>query len=128
MRKVIRGRVFDTGTACKVGYWWNGWGGRDYRSETLYRKRNGEYFLHVEVGEFDISEHISPVGYDLAREWAERSLDADEYEAEFGTPDEGSEHDLHVIVSESAWQALSRAASSGGTSVRAVVERLASTL
>lgn len=141
MRKVIRGKLYDTETAARVAESERGYVSElDYTRETLYRKRTGEYFIHGyghaaspyarRVGDatWGAGEAISPLTYDEARDWAERSLSADEYEREFGIPDEGAEHDLHVIVSEAAWQSLSRAASSDGTTVRAVIERLAATL
>lgn len=128
MRKVIKGKLYDTDKASQVAYWSNGWGGNDYRNATLYRKRTGEYFLHRQHGEYGGSESIEPLSYDDAQTWMESHADADEYEAEFGMPDEGAEHDLHVIISETAWQSLSRSAASDGVTVRAVIERLASTL
>ena len=141
MRKVINGKLYDTTTARHVADWSEGYPS-DFRyvSETLYRKKTGEYFVHGEGGAMSAyrescgqnqwmgGEAIRPLGYDEARAWMERHADADEYEREFGIPDEGAEHDLHVIVSEAAWQSLSRAASSDGTTVRAVIERLATTL
>ena len=141
MRKVIKGKLYDTDKATEVGDWSKG-DASDFShvSETLYRKRTGEYFVHGEGGpmsryaescgqnQWRGGEAILPLTYDAAREWAESHLDVDEYEREFGVPDEGGEHDLHVIVSESTWQAISRAAKSEGTTVRAIIERLAGTL
>ena len=141
MRKVIRGKLYDTDTATMVAEWSDGYP-RDFRyvSETLYRKRTGEYFVHGEGGpmsryaesrgqnQYVGGEAIRPLSYDEAREWTEAHADVDVYESEFGVPDEDGEHDLHVIVSEVAWQAISRAASRDGVSVRAVIERLASML
>lgn len=138
MRKVIKGKLYDTDKAVMVAECSEGYPSDfSYVSETLYRKRTGEYFLHGEGGpmsryakscgqnQWTGGEAIKPLGYDEAREWAEDHLEADEYEAEFGIPEEGAEHDLHVIISEAAWQALSRRAASDGVTVRAVVERLA---
>ena len=47
MKKIIRGRQYDTDTAQRIGSWDNGLSGTDleYTSETLYRKRTGEFFL-----------------------------------------------------------------------------------
>ena len=74
------------------------------------------------------SESIRPLTYDQARDWTEGFADPDVYESEFGIPDEDAEHDLHVIISEAAWQALSRAATRDGVTVRVVIERLADEL
>ena len=47
MKKIIRGRQYDTEKAQRIGSWDNGHSGNDldYTAETLYRKRPGEYFL-----------------------------------------------------------------------------------
>ena len=141
MRKVINGKLYDTDTARPIGNWSKGYP-TDFShvSETLYRKRTGEYFIHGEGGprspyaetigqnQWSGGEAIRPLDYDAARRWMEGHASADVYEREFGIPDEDKEHDLHVIVSEMAWQAISRAAAQDGTSVRAIIERLASTL
>lgn len=142
MRKVIKGKLYDTATATKVAEYENMADVRNFHwfCTTLYRKRTGEYFLHGEGGamspygrscgqnEWCGGESIRPLTYDDAREWAETYLNADEYEAEFGIPDEDAERDLHVIVSEAAWQSISRAATRDGATIRAIIERLADTL
>ena len=141
MRKVIKGKLYDTETAQMVAEWSYGYP-RDfeYTSETLYRKRTGEYFIHGEGGpmskyaescgqnQWQGGEAIRPLAYDQAKKWMEEYGSAETYESEFGVPDEDKEHDLHVIVSETAWQAISRAAVQDETSVRAIIERLAATL
>lgn len=141
MRKVIKGKLYDTEKAAMVAEWRDGYPSDfRYTCETLYRKRTGEYFLHGEGGpmspyaescgqnQWQGGEAIQPLTYDEAREWMERRADVTEYEREFGIPDEDAEHDLHVIISEGAWQALSRAASTESTTVRSIIERLASSL
>ncbi len=141
MRKVINSKLYDTDTARPIVNWSKGYPTDfSYVSETLYRKRTGEYFVHGDGGprsayaescgqnQWRGGEAIRPLDYDAARRWMEERGSADAYEREFGIPDEDKEHDLHVIVSETAWQAISRAAAQDGTSVRAIIERLASTL
>lgn len=141
MRKVINGKLYDTDTARPVVDWSKGYTSDfQYVSETLYRKRTGEYFIHGEGGpmskyaescgqnQWQGGEAIRPLTYDQAKQWMEEYGSAEAYESEFGVPDEDKEHDLHVIVSETAWQAISRAAVQDETSVRAIIERLAATL
>lgn len=86
MRKVIRGRVYDTDTARRVlrveGRIDPG-DPRTWRCESLFRKRTGEYFIAgrggAETRWADVSqaggpmpgEGVVPVGYDQAREWME---------------------------------------------------------
>lgn len=143
MRKIIRKKVYDTETARRVGSEWdNGYSVSDfgYCAEQLYRKKTGEYFLHGEGGAQSKyarscgrtawcgGEAIIPLTYEAAREWAEEHLETEEYEAEFGTPDEDERYDLHTKISMAAWQTMSRAASAEGITVAAVIERMAATL
>lgn len=104
MKKIINGRSYDTDTATNVGEYWNGRTNRDFQYvfETLYRKKNGEFFLHGEGGAMSryaepvgdmrgAGEKIIPMTEEEAREWAEEHLDADEYVSVFGDPGEGEE-------------------------------------
>lgn len=142
MRKVIKGKLYDTTTARLVMHWSNGYYSNDFHhvTEMLFRKRTGEYFVYGEGGamskyaescgqnQWKGGEDIRPLTYDEAKVWMEEHGTAEAYEREFGIPDENDEHDLHVVVSESAWQAISRAAARDETSVRAIIERLAAAL
>jgi hypothetical protein len=117
VRKIINNRVYDTEKAHEVGDWDNGAYTTDfgYVSETLYRKRTGEYFLHGEGGartQYAVAEgqnswsggsRIMPMSYDDARAWAEDRLSADDYEAEFGTPDEDDGDTAHLSLSIPSW-------------------------
>lgn len=108
MRKIINGRVYNTATSKMIGEWWNGYHGSDFRCcyETLYKNTKGAYFIHGEGGpmtkyaksygnEITGSEEIIPMSYEEARDWAERNLRPDEYEAEFGEIEEADpESDL----------------------------------
>ena len=141
MRKVIKGKLYDTEKAMMVAEWSDGYPS-DFRycCEELYRKRTGEYFVHGEGGamskyaescgqnQWQGGEAIVPLTYDAAREWLEAHGTAEEYEAEFGIPDEDGEHDLHVIISEVAWQTISRAAAVRGVTVRTIIEDCAARL
>ena len=102
MKKIINGRKYNTETATKVAEWSNDYGPNDFRYciEVLYRKRTGEYFVHGEGGAMSCyakaaygggyfgGESIVPLTSDEAREWGERHMDVDDYEAEFGEVDE----------------------------------------
>lgn len=101
MRKIINGKMYNTETAKKVGERSCGYVG-DFRyfSESLYRKRTGEYFLHGEGGpmskyaescgqnQWQGGASIIPVTQQDAREWAEKHLSVEEYIDEFGEPEE----------------------------------------
>ena len=101
MKKIINGKMYNTETATELGEFWNGLSASDFRnlSETLYRKKNGEFFLYGQGGA--MTEYSQPVGdmtgggekiipftEEQARHWAEEKLDADEYIEIFGEPEE----------------------------------------
>lgn len=135
MKKIIGGRKYDTDTAALIGEWSDGYP-RDFRyeCETLYRKRTGEYFLHGEGGamsKYAVShgdnswgggEEIIPLSYDRAREWAEKHLDADDYEAAFGEVSEGDEDVmLSVRVPASVKATVGRLAAQSGRTMADIV-------
>jgi hypothetical protein len=102
MKKIINGKRYDTETAQLIGsasysnrtdfHFWN---------EELYRKKTGEFFLYGEGGamsrysrstgqnEIYGGAEIRPLSLEEAQEWAEKYLDADEYEEVFGHIEEG---------------------------------------
>lgn len=102
MKKIISGRKYDTDTARLVAEWESGYPG-DFQhfTETLYKKRTGEYFIHgvggpaskyarsAGLNSWSGGSAIIPQDYESAREWSEAHLDPDEYEAEFGEVTEG---------------------------------------
>lgn len=138
MKKIINGKVYDTDTAKELGSWANG-GWRDFghMEETLYRKKTGEFFLHGEGGpstkyaqavdqnSWSGGERIMPMTFAEAREWAEKHLDADEYEAIFGTVTE-DESRVQVCYSLSAAtvETIKRKAAELGISASAYIEQL----
>lgn len=139
MKKVIRGRLYDTETAKKIGSTSGGAkSSRDfhYWKETLYRKRTGEYFLYCCGGalskygvwhgrEGATGEHIKLLCYDEAKEWAESALDGDEWAAEFGDPEENMDRTvLSISITTGAVDIVKRAAQISGKSVSETIEAL----
>lgn len=102
MKKIINGKKYDTETAKRVGCWSNNynWGDFNWCAERLYKKKNGEFFLHGEGGAMSIysrsfgqnewrgGESIRPLTESEAKLWAEKHLDGDEYESIFGEVEE----------------------------------------
>lgn len=97
MKKIINQKRYDTNTAEGVAFINNGLSFDDFNfwSETLYRKKTGEYFLYCMGGANSIygvwrgntgtaGEQIKPLTYEQAKSWAEEHLDGDEYEKIFG--------------------------------------------
>lgn len=96
MKKIINGKRYDTGTAKLIGE--ASYSNRtdfNYWSEELYQKRTGEFFIYGEGGpaskysrstgqnSWSGGEKIIPITIKEAKEWAEKYLDGDEYEALF---------------------------------------------
>lgn len=105
MKRIIKGKVYDTATAKELGWWENIQDVRNFNhfSETLYRKRTGEFFLYGKGGPstkysqrvdqncWSGGEDIIPISVDNAQAWVEDHLDAEDYEKIFGTVDEDAE-------------------------------------
>ena len=109
MKFIKHGVMYNTETAECLGSWSNRCTGFTYCKETLYRKANGEFFLHGEGGPKSIygevygdrrtdGEVILPRTYREAREWAEHHLDPDDYEAIFGEVSEDGYSDEVAIL------------------------------
>ena len=91
MKKVIKGKVYDTETAKKVASWYSSYARSDfyYYEEKLYQKKTGEFFIYGEgnaaspysrscgQNERCGGEKITPLTFKEAQEWAEKHLDGD---------------------------------------------------
>jgi hypothetical protein len=100
MRQIINGKMYNTETAIVMEEDWNGKTGLSYFCEVLYRKKNGEFFLHREGGALTSmavscpvnsttgSQKIIPFTDEEAREWAEKHMAESDYTAIWGTPAE----------------------------------------
>ena len=102
MKKIINGIKYNTETAKEVGFYDNGLGYGDFHhvEETLYRKRNGKFFLYghggpaskycVSVGtnEWSGGSDLIPLTEDEAKEWGEEHMSVEEYEDVFGEVEE----------------------------------------
>lgn len=137
MRKIIDGKSYDTDTAKLIGCQDNGdYGSFDFMSESLYRKRTGEYFVHGEGGArsryaesqgsgwWSNGEKIIPLDFASASSWAERHLTTAEYESEFGGAREDEKQLISLRISASAYAKLSKLVSMQGQTKSAIVEGL----
>lgn len=99
MKKVIKGKLYDTQTALPVGRWTNGKNPSDYNYyyEELYLKKTGEYFYFTNSSVSYLfsfwcdeteREKITPITNEQAKEWAERRLSGEEYISLFGPVEE----------------------------------------
>jgi hypothetical protein len=103
MKKIINGKLYNTETATCLGSWSNGHdvGDFTYCEESLYRTKSGNYFIFglgganskysQQCGQNSYSggSDITVISEGDAKNWAEDHLDADEYIAAFGQPEEG---------------------------------------
>lgn len=137
MKKIIKGRVYNTETARLVGHWNLDESVTDFSwyEEYLYCKKTGEYFLFGSgnaaskyseycYGGWEGGTAIIPLTFEQARDWAEGHLEADEYIAEFGDPGEGGE-DVQILVkvSPKAKAMLDELRSREGITLSQAVER-----
>lgn len=139
MKKVISNKIYDTETAKELGSWSNmeDYGNFSQFSETLYRKKTGEFFLHGKGGpmtKYAVAEgsnswrggsQIMPLTFQAAREWAEEHLTGDEYEAIFGAVvEDDSRVQVCYSLSAAAAETVKRRAAELGISASAYIERL----
>lgn len=135
MKKIINGVLYNTATAEELAEWNNGLPSYDLDSEIeiLYRKKNGQLFLYGRSAYDDfnkpwldgtICEVIRPTTIDEAKYWAEKRIDADDYEKIFGKVSEGN--DLVSItfqLEQADWDKFQRAAISEDLSVDELVKK-----
>ena len=91
MQKIINGKKYDTKTAIACGTYVEPILFTNCETFiTLYRKTNGEYFLHeywremIFIVEVHRDARIKPLTEEEARKWAEKHLSVYEYENTFG--------------------------------------------
>ena len=81
MKKIIDGKKYSTNTSKMLAIW------KQEKTETLYRKDTGEFFLHISetnIRQIAPTEKITPIGESTAKMWAEQHVDCDHYESIFG--------------------------------------------
>ena len=139
MKKAINNKIYDTNTAINVGEWWNRLPRNDlnFCTETLYRKKTGEFFLHGEGGpmskyvvqignnEWSGGEKIIPLSYEAAQKWAQEHLDGDEYSKIFEIDDDENREDvIHLRISADAKKKLDIIRAKEGRSYRDIIDQL----
>lgn len=101
MKKIIKGKMYNTETAEYIEHRSSGCYRSDYRyfEEDLYRKKTKEFFLHGKGGPasryaqragsgYMGGEKLIPLSDAEAKVWAEENLDADRYMELFGEIEE----------------------------------------
>lgn len=123
MKKVINGRRYDTDAAKKIAdYSYSNRSDFNYWEETLYMKRTGEFFLYgfggpmtryaesAGLNQWTGGSKIIPLTVEKAKEWAEKYMDADEYEEAFGVIEEGDKKTVSFSLPESVIETIRRRA------------------
>lgn len=135
MKRIVKGKAYNTETAERVGSWDNGYCTNDfnYCSEDLYRKKTGEFFLHGEGHALSIyashegnssgwGEQIIPLTYQEAQEWAEKHLTGNEYEEIFGeVSEDDSRVSLNLSMTTAEAEIIKRNAAQEGMTVSAYI-------
>lgn len=139
MKRIINQKRYDTDKAVKVGEYWNGLSKSDFGhiTETLYRKRTGEFFLHGQGGAntkyakavgtncWQGDERLMPLEFDTARKWAEEHLDADQYEEIFGAVTEDDSRKVVTLsLTMTAIEKLKKTTSKLGMTQSDIVDML----
>ena len=101
MKKIIGGKMYNTDTAAQIGgAGYSHPGDFAFWVEYLYQKKTGEFFLHgiggamskyarcIGLNEWSGGEEIIPLSPEEARKWAEKNIEAEEYESIFSTCEE----------------------------------------
>jgi len=138
MKKYINGKKYDTDTAKRIGE--DSYSNRsdfNFWEETLYQKRTGEFFLMGEGGACSkYAEYVGqnswcggnkiiPLSFESAREWVEKHLDADQYEALFGAIEETDERQpVTFSLPTDAIDGLKRMAAQTGKSQSVIITEL----
>lgn len=101
MKKILNGKLYDTNTATEIYVVDAGEEYFDlYTTETLYQKKNGEYFLLRSGGTYYDAfinrgvilqprlRFISPLTYEEVLVWSEAYMPVEKYCELFGEPEE----------------------------------------
>lgn len=105
MKKIISQRRYNTDGATLIGKYDNHVSPRDidYFEERLYRKINGEFFIHGIGGaatryassdgdnHWTAGEKLVPISTVEAMDWVEAHLTAEDYERTFGAIEDGED-------------------------------------
>ena len=138
MHRTIANKTYDTTTAKALGNWQKGYASeRGYISETLYLKKNGEYFLHGEGGPrsryaqrvapntWGYGERILPLSNDEAHAWAENHLNEPIFEGIFsGVEDDGTLTSVTFKLHAATVEKLNRVAHEKGCQMSELVEAM----
>ena len=120
MRTIIKNRLYDTETAKPVGRYTPMDEEGSSFTETLYRKKNGEYFLCRVF--LDKTEEVIPLSYDAAKTWGEMSLCDLDYNRAFSEATQSTV--VKVDISAKARKLLEIEQSKSGKTYNEIIDGL----
>lgn len=140
MKKIIKGKVYDTGAAELIGKedYLSGTGYFNWFIDRLYRKRSGEFFLHGQGGAFskylktcgDLTmsggNKFTPLSFAQAQEWANEKLSSDDAAIKHFNEIEINENrkTVGISIAVSTHEKAKRQASIEGISLSEFIENL----
>lgn len=139
MKKVIKGKLYDTEKAKRLGEYEPNPYRRDFNwfCETLYQKRTGEFFLRGDgnaaskysrscgQNEWCGDEKIIPLSFAEAQKWVEEHLNGDEYVEIFGDPEEADKKQvISVSVTDATYRKLKEIAAETGKPMGEIIDNL----
>lgn len=137
MKKIIDNRLYDTCSARLIAHYEASYPVSDshFYSETLYRKRTGEYFLcgkgnadsqyaeRIDRNTWIAGVSIVPLPYNRALKWAEEHMDVEDFEGEFGSSvKDDTRTTIHLSVSAAGAERARRIAARRGVSFSSLVD------
>lgn len=135
MKKIIKGKLYNTATAKLIGGDSNGYPKTDfnYCYEELFLKKTGEFFIYGEGGSLskyhEYNENVTsggadivPLSYGSAKQWAKKHLSVETYESVFGKiPEDDTTKQIMISMSASEAELLKRKAQEQGMTVSAYI-------
>lgn len=135
MKKIINGKVYDTGKAKLIAEAHHAnikdADGKSLK-QWLYQKKTGEYFVYAIGAAIEIQnifQHgykpnagIYPLTYEQAQKWAERELTAEQWEKIFGDPeDDNTQVSVNLSMTAKKANTLKQNAAKAGMTVSAYI-------
>lgn len=119
MRKIIKGKLYDTNTSELMAHWDDD----NHRVQDLFRKRTGEYYLYC--AEPWQGQEIIPLSYADAEAWADQHLTPELYNAIFGPlPIDNASQRLTLNLTADTIAALKRESSRTGRTISQIIQEL----
>jgi len=127
MKKVINGVLYNSDNAKQVGVYGHVTGGNVVKTETLYKTREGNYFIlerDMAGGMGAASGRMIPLSAQQANDWAKKHLGEYPYAAEFktGSQEEPREKTLPIALPSDLVHKLEQLQAAQGKTIAQIIE------